>query len=68
MPAARLVAESESGVVLTPLERALDDAIAGEGDLVVVCGSLSLVGEARVLLRRRFGVPPLPLDLTGESD
>jgi len=68
MPAARLVAESESGVVLTPLERALDDAIAGEGDLVVVCGSLSLVGEARALLRRRYGVPPLPLDLRGESD
>ncbi len=37
--------------------RALDDALATCDDLLVVCGSLFLVGRVRGLLRRRFGVP-----------
>ena len=37
---------------------ALDQALAGEPDLLVVCGSIFLVGEIRGLLRARFGVPP----------
>jgi dihydrofolate synthase/folylpolyglutamate synthase len=37
---------------------ALDAALAGGRPLVVVTGSLYLVGEARRLLRARFGTPP----------
>lgn len=37
---------------------ALDAALAGGQPLVVVSGSLYLVGEARGWLRERFGVPP----------
>ena len=37
--------------------RALTAALDGESELVVVCGSIFLVGEVRTELRRRFGVP-----------
>ena len=37
---------------------ALAAALAGDQPLVVVSGSLYLVGEARRVLRERFGVPP----------
>ncbi len=36
---------------------ALDLALAADGDFLVVCGSVYLVGEVRLDLRRRFGVP-----------
>jgi dihydrofolate synthase/folylpolyglutamate synthase len=38
-------------------ERALEAALATEGELVVACGSIYLVGRLRELLRERFGVP-----------
>jgi dihydrofolate synthase/folylpolyglutamate synthase len=37
---------------------ALDRALAGDHELLVVCGSIYLVGEVRGLLRHRFGAPP----------
>ncbi len=37
---------------------ALSAALDGGGDLLVVCGSIYLVGEIRGLLRKRFGTPP----------
>jgi dihydrofolate synthase/folylpolyglutamate synthase len=36
---------------------ALDSALGSTGDFVLVCGSVYLVGEVRLELRRRFGVP-----------
>jgi dihydrofolate synthase/folylpolyglutamate synthase len=39
---------------------AFDTALPGDG-LLVVCGSLYLVGEVRALARRRMGVPVSPL-------
>lgn len=36
---------------------ALDLALGGPGDLLLVCGSIYLVGAVRTLLRERFGVP-----------
>ena len=39
-------------------EAALEEALeASDGRLVVVCGSIYLVGEVRAQLTRRFGVP-----------
>jgi dihydrofolate synthase/folylpolyglutamate synthase len=38
--------------------RALDRALALGGELLVVCGSIYLIGEIRRELRERFGVPP----------
>jgi dihydrofolate synthase / folylpolyglutamate synthase len=40
--------------------RALDRALALNGELLVACGSIYLVGELRKGLRERFGVPALP--------
>jgi dihydrofolate synthase/folylpolyglutamate synthase len=37
---------------------ALDLALSGTAPLLVICGSFYLVGEARQLLRERFGRPP----------
>lgn len=44
----------EEPVPTRALKRALEGA---EGRVVVVCGSLVLVGELREALRRRYGVP-----------
>jgi dihydrofolate synthase/folylpolyglutamate synthase len=49
--AARLLIEPEPG---RALERGLDLG----ADLLVVCGSIYLIGEVRQILRKRFGVPP----------
>jgi dihydrofolate synthase/folylpolyglutamate synthase len=38
--------------------RALDRALAPGGEVLVVCGSIYLVGEIRQGLRERFGMPP----------
>ena len=40
--------------------RALDRALALNGEVLVACGSIYLVGELRKGLRERFGVPALP--------
>ncbi|HEX3555277.1 MAG TPA: folylpolyglutamate synthase/dihydrofolate synthase family protein [Thermoanaerobaculia bacterium] len=40
--------------------RALDRALALGGEVLVVCGSIFLVGEVRKELRERFGVPAPP--------
>jgi len=40
--------------------RALDRALALDGEVLVVCGSIFLVGEVRKGLRERFGVPAPP--------
>lgn len=39
-------------------QRALDAALGQETDLLVICGSIYLIGEMRRSLRQRFGVPP----------
>ena len=44
-------------VVEPRLERAIDEALGGDSPLLVICGSFYLVGEARALLTRCFGVP-----------
>jgi len=45
-------------VVVPAAAPALDRALAGDHELLVVCGSIYLVGEVRALLRERFGAPP----------
>jgi dihydrofolate synthase/folylpolyglutamate synthase len=45
-------------VVVPAAAPALDRALAGDHELLVVCGSVYLVGEVRGLLRDRFGTPP----------
>ncbi len=45
------------------LDLALGNASGGAPGLLVVCGSLVLVGQVRRLLRERFGVPPPAADL-----
>jgi dihydrofolate synthase/folylpolyglutamate synthase len=45
-------------VVVPAAAPALDRALAGDHELLVVCGSIYLVGEVRGLLRHRFGAPP----------
>jgi dihydrofolate synthase/folylpolyglutamate synthase len=45
-------------VVVPAAAPALDRALAGDQELLVVCGSIYLVGEVRGLLRYRFGAPP----------
>jgi dihydrofolate synthase/folylpolyglutamate synthase len=52
-PALEVTIESEPDMALT---KALDDHAS---DLVVVCGSIFLVGEIRSRLRDRFGAPTL---------
>ena len=44
-------------IVEPNLEAALDRALTGPAPLLVICGSFYLVGDARRLLTRRFGVP-----------
>lgn len=41
-------------------EKALDTALdlAGDGDVVLVCGSLYLVGPLRTYIRKKFGISP----------
>lgn len=39
------------------IDRALDRALSGDSPLLVVCGSIYLVGAVRRLLTRRFGLP-----------
>ncbi len=61
VPAAALRAQAPASVptaVVERVEEALSVALAEEPELLVVCGSIYLVGEVRTLLRRRFGVPP----------
>lgn len=49
------------GVEIEPdLGRALDRALDLNGEVLVACGSIYLVGEVRKGLRERFGVPALP--------
>jgi dihydrofolate synthase/folylpolyglutamate synthase len=45
-------------VVVPAAAPALERALADDPELLVVCGSVYLVGEVRELLRDRFGVPP----------
>ena len=49
--------------VAEPSSVALDRALAGDDGLLVVCGSVFLVGEIRTELRGRFGVPPSAVDI-----
>lgn len=44
-------------------EAALSRALGQEGQLLVICGSVYLVGEIRLELRRRFGRPAAAVDL-----
>jgi dihydrofolate synthase/folylpolyglutamate synthase len=43
---------------------ALSAALDGGSDLLVVCGSVYLVGEIRTLLRKRFGIPPAACEVS----
>jgi dihydrofolate synthase/folylpolyglutamate synthase len=42
---------------------ALDQALLGSADRLVVCGSVYLVGEVRRLLTARFGTPPPAVEI-----
>ena len=44
-------------VVVSAAAPALERALADDPELLVVCGSVYLVGEVRGLLRERFGAP-----------
>jgi dihydrofolate synthase / folylpolyglutamate synthase len=52
-----LLGDREGVLVEPDLDRALDQAIALGGEVLVACGSIYLVGEVRKGLRQRFGVP-----------
>ena len=61
VPAAKTTIEVDRSV-------ALSAALAAAGDFVVVCGSVYLVGDVRMELRRRFGVPyPATANLQRQS-
>ncbi|MGB6642840.1 MAG: folylpolyglutamate synthase/dihydrofolate synthase family protein [Thermoanaerobaculia bacterium] len=60
VPTDRVVVESAAAP-------ALDRALAGDDELLVVCGSIYLVGEVRGLLRHRFGAPPPAVSDLGVS-
>ncbi len=54
--------------VIPTSDAALERALAVTApDLLVVSGSIYLVGEMRSALRRRYGVPPEPTSLFGSS-
>lgn len=53
----RLVPRGRIAVV-PAVEPALEEALGADDELLVVCGSIYLVGEVRGLLRERFGAPP----------
>jgi dihydrofolate synthase/folylpolyglutamate synthase len=57
-----LVGDRPVTVVSDPAA-ALEVALAGDEERVVVCGSIYLMGEVRRLLRRRFGRPTAAVDL-----
>jgi dihydrofolate synthase/folylpolyglutamate synthase len=61
---AEMVGAVECEIVESPGE-ALDRALATEPDLLVVSGSIYLVGEIRGALRSRFGLPPGTRQLFG---
>jgi dihydrofolate synthase/folylpolyglutamate synthase len=48
---------ADKTVIETDRTAALSAALEAAGDFVVVCGSVYLVGDVRLDLRRRFGVP-----------
>jgi dihydrofolate synthase/folylpolyglutamate synthase len=52
-----LLTGRESVLVEPDPFRALDRALALDGEILVACGSIFLVGEIRKTLRERFGVP-----------
>jgi dihydrofolate synthase/folylpolyglutamate synthase len=52
-----------SAIPTSGVGAALDRALGGDARLVVVAGSLYLVGEARGCLRERFGVPARAADV-----
>lgn len=59
-PAERTIVERDRAVALTA-------ALAAGEDFVVVCGSVYLVGDVRLDLRRRFGVPYPATDNLGRQ-
>jgi dihydrofolate synthase/folylpolyglutamate synthase len=50
--------EPSKTVVMPDRHAALTAAIEADAEFVVVCGSVYLVGDVRIDLRQRFGVPP----------
>ena len=56
---ARHLPQDRATAIARPAE-ALGQALATRPRLLVVCGSIVLVGELRAELRRRYGVPPAP--------
>jgi dihydrofolate synthase/folylpolyglutamate synthase len=64
LPALAGAAPSRATVLVEPAPgAALDRALALGADTLVACGSIFLVGELRLLLRERFGVPAPAADL-----
>jgi dihydrofolate synthase / folylpolyglutamate synthase len=59
---ATLLPGSET-IVEETLETALDRALGRDGPLLVITGSLYLVGAARQELRRRYGIPQAAVDI-----
>ena len=55
---ARWLAVDRPARLETDRQRALDAALGQETDLLVICGSIYLIGEMRRSLSQRFGVPP----------
>lgn len=65
-PASPRAMDTSALAAMTPADKtvteddrteALSAALEADGDFVVVCGSVYLVGDVRMDLRRRFGVP-----------
>jgi dihydrofolate synthase/folylpolyglutamate synthase len=57
-PDSLAAAAASSSTVIEPRRpEALSMALSAPADFVVVCGSVYLVGDVRIQLRQRFGVP-----------
>lgn len=66
LPAAALrgLVPAGKGVEVEPkAESALNRALADVPDILLVCGSIYLVGEVRKILRQQFGVPPPAMEI-----
>ncbi len=64
---ARQIGAEGTEAFLDPSEALTRGLMLADGELLVVSGSIYLVGAVRAELRRRFGVPPLAVRIFGDA-